>query len=177
MFPCLFPVPTQIFPVPIFMICDYYIHKTDLADLSSFKTKLEIFAANIEISFTFRISEFTTWANQISYVLAKISNSLCFPWQFFFFIFPVFPVQWVPCWRVHNICGLCARGAHKTKKDLEHSVVFPYRLSLIMIISIWHKEQGCRSGSMKKSEITQWLFLIIWIYQNITWNSPGDDIF
>ena len=26
-FPCLFPVLLQIFPVPIYMICDYYIHK------------------------------------------------------------------------------------------------------------------------------------------------------
>ena len=26
----------QIYPVPIYVICDYHIHKTDLADLSSF---------------------------------------------------------------------------------------------------------------------------------------------
>ena len=26
------PCPTQIFPVPIYVICDYYRHKTDLAD-------------------------------------------------------------------------------------------------------------------------------------------------
>ena len=30
--PCVFPVPRQIFPVTIYVICDYYIHKTDLAD-------------------------------------------------------------------------------------------------------------------------------------------------
>ena len=58
--PCVFPVWRQIFPVPMCVICDYYIHKTDLADLSSFKFFLEIFAANFEISFTFRTSEFTT---------------------------------------------------------------------------------------------------------------------
>ena len=55
-FPCL----TADFPVPIYMICDYYIHKNDLADLSRLETKLEILVANIEISFTFRIREFTT---------------------------------------------------------------------------------------------------------------------
>ena len=33
--PCLFPVRQQIFPVPIYMICDYFIDKTELADLSS----------------------------------------------------------------------------------------------------------------------------------------------
>ena len=47
--PCVFPVRPQIFSV----ICD-------LADLSSFKIDLEIFAANIEIPFTSRIREFTT---------------------------------------------------------------------------------------------------------------------
>ena len=44
----------------ILMICDHYIHKTDLADLSSFKRNLKIFTANIEIFFAFRIREFTT---------------------------------------------------------------------------------------------------------------------
>ena len=42
-FPCLFPVQHQIFPVPIYVICDYYMHKTDLADLSSLKQKLDFF--------------------------------------------------------------------------------------------------------------------------------------
>ena len=32
-FPCFFPVQLQIFPVPIYIIYDYYIHKTDLPDL------------------------------------------------------------------------------------------------------------------------------------------------
>ena len=60
-----------------------------------------IFAANIEIPFPVRIREFTTWANQIPCVSAKFPNSLCFPWQGFFFaifpVFPVFPVKCVPC--------------------------------------------------------------------------------
>ena len=57
--PCIFPVfvplPPQIVPVPIYMICDYYIHKTDLADISTAASsnKLEIFATNITISFSF----------------------------------------------------------------------------------------------------------------------------
>ena len=41
--PCVFPFfppdRSQIFPVPIYVICDFYIHKTDLADLSSFFLK------------------------------------------------------------------------------------------------------------------------------------------
>ena len=53
--PCVFPVRRQIFPVPIYLICDYYRHKTDLADLSCYKRYLEIFAANFKISFTSRI--------------------------------------------------------------------------------------------------------------------------
>ena len=43
-FPCVFPVfslSLQIFPVLIHVICDYYIHKTDLADLSSLKKNWE----------------------------------------------------------------------------------------------------------------------------------------
>ena len=59
-FLCLFPVQPQMFPVPIYIICDYYIHKTDLANLSSLNKNLEAFAANIEIYFTFIITEFTT---------------------------------------------------------------------------------------------------------------------
>ena len=72
-FPVFFPVRPQIFPVPIYTICDYYIHKTDLADLSSFwKKKRFFFTANIAMSFTFRIRAFT---NSITF-----PNSLCFPW-------------------------------------------------------------------------------------------------
>ena len=57
---CVFPVWQQIFPETIYVICDYYIHKTDLADLSSSQKYLEIFAVNFKISFTFRTREFTT---------------------------------------------------------------------------------------------------------------------
>ena len=91
--PCVFPVQSQIFPVPIYIICDYYIDETDLADLSSSWKKMDFFASIIAVSFTFRIREFTTCANQIPCVfpvlrqhslsfpcvLAKFPNSLCFP--------------------------------------------------------------------------------------------------
>ena len=63
--PCVFPVfslsiKPQIILVPIDIICEYYIHKTELADLSIFWKKMEISAANIAISLTSRIREFTT---------------------------------------------------------------------------------------------------------------------
>ena len=35
--PCVFSVISKKFPVPIYVNCDCYIHKTDLANLSSFK--------------------------------------------------------------------------------------------------------------------------------------------
>ena len=59
-FPCVFPVRPQIFPVPIYMICEYYIHRTDLADLYSLLKKMDFFATTMAISFTFRIRTFTT---------------------------------------------------------------------------------------------------------------------
>ena len=100
-FPCVFPVQPPIFPVPIYIICDYYTHKTELADLSSFWKKMEIFVANIAISFTLRISEFTTWANTIPCVLAKFPNSLCFPWQGISSLFSLcraYPVLYLHTW-------------------------------------------------------------------------------
>ena len=47
-FPVFFPVRLQTFPVPINIICDYYIHKTDFADLSSFWKKMDFFATNTQ---------------------------------------------------------------------------------------------------------------------------------
>ena len=95
--PLVFPVWLQFFPVPNYIICEYYIHRTDLADLSSFWKKMDFFA---------------TWANKIPCVfpvfkqnslcfpcvLTTFPNSLCFPWQgYFLAIFPVFPLPWVRC--------------------------------------------------------------------------------
>ena len=89
--------------MPIYVICDYCIHQTDLvniSNISSFKKKLGIFAANIEIAFTFRIREFTTSANQIPCVFPVFWQNFQIPCvfpdrDFFGTIFPVFPVQWV----------------------------------------------------------------------------------
>ena len=39
----VFSLSDRKFSLPIYVICDYYIHKTDLADVSTFKNKLEIF--------------------------------------------------------------------------------------------------------------------------------------
>ena len=50
--PCVFPVRPQIFPVPIYVVCDYYIDKTDLADLSNFWKKMDIFAGNLQLEQT-----------------------------------------------------------------------------------------------------------------------------
>ena len=91
----VFPVRRQIFPVSIYVICDYYIYKTNLADLSSFEILREIFAANIEISFTWghlqleqtKFPKF--WQNFQIPVFSLTEN--------FGGNFPVFPVQWVPC--------------------------------------------------------------------------------
>ena len=46
------PCPTANFPVPIYMICDYYIHNTDLVDLSSLK-KIGNFHGKYQNSFYF----------------------------------------------------------------------------------------------------------------------------
>ena len=45
--PCVSPVRSKNFPVPTYLICDYYIHKTDLADLSSCKRKFLKFSRKI----------------------------------------------------------------------------------------------------------------------------------
>ena len=90
--------------MPISIICDYYIHKTDLADLSSFWEKMEIFAANIAISFTFGIRELQLEQTKFpvfSLCFGKISKfpvfSLTGNYLAIFPVFPVFPVPWVPC--------------------------------------------------------------------------------
>ena len=48
---CVFPVQLQIFPVPIYIICDYYIIKLSWQMYPASEKKK---------SFTFRIREFTT---------------------------------------------------------------------------------------------------------------------
>ena len=97
--PCVFPVYSvrrQFFPVPIYVICYYFIHKTDLADLSVFKKKilwqilkylLPIESRNLQLEQT---KFLVFWQNfQIPCVFPDR--------DFFGAIFPVFPVQWVLC--------------------------------------------------------------------------------
>ena len=62
--PCVFPVRPQIFPVPIYIICDYYIHKTDLAELCSLWEKMIFFLRQI-------------WQCPLLLELS-LQNSLCF---------------------------------------------------------------------------------------------------
>ena len=81
--------------MPIYVICDSSIRKTDLADLSRFLKRME---------FLRQILKYLK--NQGIYNLSK-PNSLCFgkisKIPVFSLagnivaIFPVFPVQWVPC--------------------------------------------------------------------------------
>ena len=108
--PCVFPVRPQIFPVPIYMICDYYIHKTDLADLSSLifffffgggggggefsrqisKYLLPLESGNLQLEQT----KFPVF----SQCFGKMSKFPVFSLTriFVVVIFPVFPVPWVP---------------------------------------------------------------------------------
>ena len=80
LFSLFFPCPTANFPCAIYVIFDYYIHKADFADFSSLNFFGEIFAANFEISFTFRIREF--WQN--FQILCVFPDREYF-WPFFLF--------------------------------------------------------------------------------------------
>ena len=97
-FPCVFPVKPQIFPVSIYIICDDYLYNTDWQIYPASGKKMEIFAANITISFTFRES----WNLQLEQTKFPVfwqnfQIPCVFPDRDFFpSIFPVFPVPWVP---------------------------------------------------------------------------------
>ena len=94
-----FPVQPQIFPVPIYIICDYYIHKADLADLSSF--------ALLKFCSSCKFPD----PKGKGYCNICRKNSIFSPQSFgkmskfpvfsltgnIFGHFPVFPVPWVPC--------------------------------------------------------------------------------
>ena len=82
-------------PVPIYVICDYYIHKTDLADVFSFLKDIKMITANIAIFFTFTIRKFTTscvfpvfWEN-VQIPVFPDREFIKF-WSFFFFFFFIF---------------------------------------------------------------------------------------
>ena len=89
-FPCFFPVQWQIFPVPIYVICDYYTHKTDLTDLSSFKICWEIFTANFKIFLPLESGNLQLEQTKFpvfSLYFGKISK---FPDKDFFWLFSLF---------------------------------------------------------------------------------------
>ena len=91
--PCVFPVRPQIFPVSIYIICEYYIQRTNLADLSSFWKKNDL----DKIPCVFPVLR----QNSLCFpcVLTKFQIPCVFPDIFFFAISPVFllfPMPWVP---------------------------------------------------------------------------------
>ena len=101
--PCIFPVQRQIFPVTNYVICDYYIHKTDLADLSSFKSVFFRFSKQIS-KYRLSLESGNLQPKQTKFPLfslcfGKISKFPVFTLTGIFLgaIFPVFPVHCVPC--------------------------------------------------------------------------------
>ena len=101
--PCVFPVQSQIFPVPIYIICDYYIDETDLADLSNFWGKNGNFHGKYRSILYLENQGIYNLSKQNSlgfpWVLAKFPNSLCFPSQGIF-------IGHFPCFS----CFPCAVG-------------------------------------------------------------------
>ena len=88
--PCVVPALRQIFPVPIYIICEYYIHRTDLADLSSFWEKNDFFlrqllqypllleSEHVQLELT-KFPVFSLCLDKIPCVLIIFPNSQCFP--------------------------------------------------------------------------------------------------
>ena len=78
-FPCFFPVRQQILPMPIYVICDFHMHKTDLPDSNIFgrfpwqisKYVLPLESGNLQLEQT----KFPVFF----LCFCKILNSLCFP--------------------------------------------------------------------------------------------------
>ena len=97
-FPCFFLVQPQIIPVPIYMICNYYIHKTDLADLSSFWKKNLQFSRQIwQYPIPLESVDLQLQQTKFPVFWQNFQIHCVFPDGIIFAIFPVFPVQWVPC--------------------------------------------------------------------------------
>ena len=100
--PCVFPVRRHIFPVPIYVIWDYYIHKTDLADLS-------LSSFNFWGRFSWQISKYLTPLESGNLQLEQTKFPvfyLCFGQISKFpvfsltgILFAIFPVQWVPWYK------------------------------------------------------------------------------
>ena len=108
--PCVFPVRLQIFPVPIYIICEYYIHRTDLADLSSFLEKNGLFMQQLSQYPLLLESEYSqlelTKFPVFSLCLDKISK------------FPVFSLTGnsfchLPCFPCAVLTLVCCRGGER----------------------------------------------------------------
>ena len=89
---CIFKYPVfslsnRKFSVPIYIICEYYIHRTDLADLSSFWKKMDFFvwqlsqyplrleSEHLQLELT-NFPVFSLCLDKIPCVLTKFPNSL-----------------------------------------------------------------------------------------------------
>ena len=114
-FPCVFPVRLQIFPVPIYKICEYYIHRTDLADQKKWiflqqllQYPLLLESEHLQLELT-EFPVFFLCLNKIPCVLIFFSKfpvfSLCFD---FFPKFPVFSLTGI--FFGHFPCFPCAVG-------------------------------------------------------------------
>ena len=105
--PCVFPVRPQIFPVPIYIICECYIYRTDLAGLFSFWKKriflrqLSQYPLLLESEhLQLELTKFPVFRQNFVFSLCfdKISKFPVFSLTgIFFWPFSVFPVPWVPC--------------------------------------------------------------------------------
>ena len=102
---CIFKFyPTAIFPVPIHVICEYYIHKTDLADLSTLKKIFTSFAAKTwNIFYPIQSGNLQLEQTKFPVFWQNFQIPCVFPDREFFW--PVFPVQWVP-WKTVFILWL-----------------------------------------------------------------------
>ena len=112
--PCVFPVRPHIFPVPIYIICECYIHRTDLADLSSFwENKYFFFAATIAIFLLLESDHLQLELTKFPVFSLCLDKIPCvFPDRELFWPFSLFsPVPWVPCIRSVPLLGIKVRGA------------------------------------------------------------------
>ena len=74
--------------MPIYVICDYYIHQTDLVDVSSFNFFFLIFTANIEISFPLESGNLQLGQTKFPVFWQHFQIPCVFPDRDFFYHFP-----------------------------------------------------------------------------------------
>ena len=90
---CVFHVRPQIFPVPIYIICEYYIHRMDLAGLFSFWKKRDFFLRQLS-QYPLLLESEHLQLELTKFCFHKISKFPVFPDREFFWT--IFPVPWVP---------------------------------------------------------------------------------